>query len=401
MPVMDLQDWISEYSKPGYLWFAKRLSANDTGLTGSHQDGPLIAKSALFTAFPSLGDTERSVRDATLDLYTDSHARRDRARAVWYTSKNEGRLTRVGRSESPFLDHENTGELAVFVFVLIGSGDSEECHAWVCGNDGHDAELIEEMIGPIEPKSFILWQPGSTAPQGELFGSKGNCTLASDEIPSEWLKTFPSGEEIIQKTLELRRNQYRSVDERLEARRRCEFEIFKSVEQVFWLPRLRRNFDLDSFIALAQSILQSRKSRSGNSLELHARQILIEEQFRPNVDFQHRPVTEHGKMPDFIFPSQSAYEDNSFPTDKLRMLAAKTTCKDRWRQVLEEANRIPVKHLLTLQEGVSETQFRQMTESGLKLVVPRSLHKKYPESVRPHVMTLESFLAELRLTLPS
>ena len=399
MPVMDLQDWISEYAKPGHLWFAKRLSGNDTGLTGSHQDGPLIAKSALFAVLPSLNNTSSRVTDARLELFTDSHTRHDQARAVWYWSKTEGRLTRVGRSESPFLDPENTGELAVFVFALREHADSQECHAWVCGNDGRDAELIEEIIGPVEPKSFVIWRPGSTAPQGELFSRAANCDLAQSQIPAEWLDVFPSGEQIIHKTLELRNRRYRSVDERLEARRQCEFEIFKSVERVFWLPRIRQDFDLDSFIALAQSILQSRKARAGNSLELHARQIFIEESFRPDVDFQHRPVTESGKKPDFIFPSQSAYEDNSFPAERLRMLAAKTTCKDRWRQVLDEANRIPIKHLLTLQEGVSETQFRQMNESGIKLVVPKRLHAKYPESIRPHILSLENFIAEIRLTL--
>jgi hypothetical protein len=56
------------------------------------------------------------------------------------------------------------------------------------------------------------------------------------------------------------------------------------------------------------------------------------------------------------------------------MLAAKTTCKDRWRQILNEADRIPAKHLLTLQEGVSEGQFREMNDAGVRLVVPRALH---------------------------
>ena len=58
------------------------------------------------------------------------------------------------------------------------------------------------------------------------------------------------------------------------------------------------------------------------------------------------------------------------------MLAAKTTCKDRWRQILNEAARIDVKHLLTVQEGVSSPQFREMKEEGVRLVVPKTLHKR-------------------------
>jgi len=81
------------------------------------------------------------------------------------------------------------------------------------------------------------------------------------------------------------------------------------------------------------------------------------------------------------------------------MLAVKTTCKDRWRQILNEVDkdRIPTKHLLTLQEGVSQNQFNEMLDEGVQLVVPFGLHKSYPKKVRPHLMTLESFLADIRL----
>lgn len=68
-----------------------------------------------------------------------------------------------------------------------------------------------------------------------------------------------------------------------------------------------------------------------------------EEGLRAGTDFVHRPVIEGGKRPDFLFPTQVAYEDPAFPANRLRMLAAKTTCKDRWRQVLNEANRITTK----------------------------------------------------------
>jgi hypothetical protein len=38
-----------------------------------------------------------------------------------------------------------------------------------------------------------------------------------------------------------------------------------------------------------------------------------------------------------------------------------------------------------------------MQEAGIQLVVPAGLHEAFPGSVRPHLMTLESFLADLRL----
>ncbi|MDP9053914.1 MAG: type II restriction endonuclease [Acidobacteriota bacterium] len=80
------------------------------------------------------------------------------------------------------------------------------------------------------------------------------------------------------------------------------------------------------------------------------------------------------------------------------MLAAKTTCKDRWRQITHEADRIAIKHLLTLQEGLSEGQFNEMVGAGVQLVVPTALHDAYPKEVRPHLMSFESFIADLRLS---
>ena len=79
----------------------------------------------------------------------------------------------------------------------------------------------------------------------------------------------------------------------------------------------------------------------------------------------------------------------------MRLLAIKTTCKDRWRQILNEADRIPRKHLLTLQEGVSESQFREMQEANVQLAVPAGLVGKYPEAVRGKLMTVKGFLGEV------
>lgn len=64
---------------------------------------------------------------------------------------------------------------------------------------------------------------------------------------------------------------------------------------------------------------------------------------------------------------------------------------------MNEAERISQKHLLTLQEGVSENQFREMAQSGVQLVVPAPLIATYPRPVQPHLQTLESFIADLRL----
>nr|WP_304502419.1 type II restriction endonuclease [Brucella anthropi] len=53
---------------------------------------------------------------------------------------------------------------------------------------------------------------------------------------------------------------------------------------------------------------------------------------------------------------------------------------------------------MTLQEGVSEAQFREMTEVGVRLVVPAGIHDAYLQAVRPHLITLEEFIGDVRTT---
>ena len=44
MPTIDLYDWLDETDRPGFVWYAKRLAANDTLATNAHQAGPYITK---------------------------------------------------------------------------------------------------------------------------------------------------------------------------------------------------------------------------------------------------------------------------------------------------------------------------------------------------------------------
>lgn len=406
MPVMSLSDWIAEYARPENLWYVKRLSGNDTLANKAHQAGPYIPREFVFQVVPSLrtmgGDNPR----LEIEAFIDSHPDRRNVTAIWYNRKvsdarprNEARITNWGGGASALLDPDSTGALAVFVFVgATGEADVQSLHVWVC--EGYEDEVIEDRIGPIEPGRAIVWRPGTPLQQG-LFakpvGMIAPCRLTPETMPPGWMGRFPTGAEIVRKAVELRSLQNETPDERLMQRRACEFEIFRSVEEAVERPRITQGFaSIDEFIERAHTILQRRKARSGRSLELQAREIFVEEGFVEGKDFSHSPTSEGDKKPDFLFPSQVAYQDTSFPADRLRMLGAKTTLKDRWRQILNEADRIPAKHLLTLQEGVSENQFAEMQAASVQLVVPRSLIGKYPETVQPKLMTVTDFLTELR-----
>lgn len=391
MSLKDLEDWIIANKETSAYWLGKRLSSNDTGLTGNHQGGPLIIKSTLFKLFPRLAAKEPSVTDDYFDLRIDSHNDHCRARAVWYKSKNEGRFTNLGGGKSAFLDPENTGGLVVFAFVLDHAGRALAARAWVCKNVSEE-ERLEKMIGPVEPREFAIWENNGVSSLAHLGKSEKQtkCWLSLAEIPSGWLTKFPTGQQIFDKVVE-RRPAKGTPDALLMQRRQCEYEMFQSVEEATFLPKLSPGFNsIASFTTLAQSILQSRKTRAGNSLELHARQIFEENGLRRDLNFSHKPKIDGN--PDFIFPSKAAYSDSRFPVTGLRMLAAKTTCKDRWRQVTKEAKRLTERHLLTLQAGVTESQFAEMADAGVRLVVPMDLHNAYPPNVRRKLISFESFI---------
>jgi hypothetical protein len=296
------------------------------------------------------------------------------------------------------LDPESTGALTIFAFRLDDTGAATGCHAWVCRHETEE-DIVEDRIGPVEPGKAIVWPPAQLSLLTAADPApRSSCWLEDAEISPGWLVKFPSGLELVQKAIELRPDMGLNPDQRLMRRRDCEYEIFLSVERAVELPRLAAGFTtIDEFVERAHSILQRRKSRAGRSLELHTRQIFIEERLKEGEDFSYQPESEPNKSPDFLFPSEAAYKDASYPSGKLRMLAVKTTCKDRWRQVVKEADRIPNKHLLTLQEGVSENQFKEMVDFGVQLVVPGKLTDSFPKSVRPHLQTFESFIADVRL----
>jgi hypothetical protein len=397
-----LSSWLARCATPDHAWLLKRLSGNDTQANGSHQAGPYVPKAIAFHVFPSLNTQSESNPRQRFVATIDSHGCSLTPLAIYYNSRlreersngrDEVRLTNLGGRNSPLLDPENTGALVVLAFKM---GPSPTCSIWICENSAEE-DAVEEVVGPIEPGRTAIWAPGRPEISNVEHLVRRSCWLNSDEIPSTWLSSFPTAQEIVRKAVELRPLRNLLPDKRLLKRRECEYEVFRSLEEATELPRIQAGFStVEEFASRAQSVLQRRKARSGRSLELHAREIFIEEGLQEGTLFSHCPESEPGKSPDFLFPSEVAYKDNSFPTTRLRMLAVKTTCRDRWRQILNEADRITSKHLLTLQEGISETQFREMTNARVQLVVPEPLVDKFPVSVRPLLQTLGSFILEIK-----
>ena len=144
---------------------------------------------------------------------------------------------------------------------------------------------------------------------------------------------------------------------------------------------------MDNFISFSLSVQNRRKSRVGLALENHL-ELLFQE---CGIQYSRTAVTENKSKPDFIFPGKIEYHNPQFNPMNLTMLGVKSTCKDRWRQVLAEADRINHKHLLTLEAAISTNQTDEMCAKDLQLVLPRSLHKTYTDNQREWLMDISEF----------
>jgi hypothetical protein len=133
-----------------------------------------------------------------------------------------------------------------------------------------------------------------------------------------------------------------------------------------------------------------RKSRAGHAFAHHIRAI-----FSANgVLFQSEVNTENAKKLDFMLPNGFLYHRLGIPPALLIALGAKTTCKDRWRQVLSEADQIPDKHLITLEANISGKQLDEMAGKRMRLVIPKPRHWAF-QSKHPgnDPLTVADFLA--------
>ena len=308
MPVIDLLDWIEEHSQPDAIWLLKRLSANDTHASGGHQGGPYIPKRFLFAVFPSINRPGSVNPDKLFSLHVDSHSDSRVARAIWYNhvTRDETRVTRLGGGQSALLDPESTGALAVFAFPGGQGTENTECHVWVCDHET-EADLFEERTGHVEPGSWRIWTPSESENKHlPLEDASTSCWLRPEEIPAAWLQQFPSDEDIVRKTVQIRPLQGVSVDRRLLSRRECELQVFRSVEEATTLPLISEGFNtMADFVTLAQRVLKRRRSAANRSLGLQVKELFVEEQLVDGQHFQYQPEIQFRKGPQLFVPERA------------------------------------------------------------------------------------------------
>ncbi|MCZ4354678.1 type II restriction endonuclease [Roseovarius aestuarii] len=387
----------------------KRLSAVDAEpkTSNQHEVGTTVKMRADFLGethqqkFPAIyiwlgGDQEGFTEESWATHYDARIRKEDRAPEwrLYYPSNPVTEAMKAG--DTLFLARDRGG---VLWFIVAPEGStSEQQLFWLFGLRPEGKSFVSREFSDEEPEldfaaRFILDEIGIEFEEPEVD--------KLDSIIEKFGTTFPKTAEfsdLARLTLpEVRAED--DPDAALIAWLDHEEALFRRLERRVVSSRIEAGFmnaegtDVDGFIGFSLSVQNRRKSRMGHSLENHLAAVLRAHDIR----HVRGAVTEHNHKPDFLFPDLETYLDAPAGGDPhLTMLGAKSTCKDRWRQVLAEAEKISRKHLLTLEPGISEPQTDQMEASSLQLVVPSPVHGSYTDAQRGWLWSVGDFIGEVR-----
>jgi len=365
----------------------KFISPNDVGITGSHQSGFYLPKAVwrVFSPHEPL-DGRNDVHDVDI-TWPDGYI--TNSRVHWYGkgTRSEYRLTCFGHN-FPWISwksSENVGDLLVLVLHSL-----DQFSAYILDLEAD----IEGLLAGLGIEITDTWGYYDASQEPEE--TEDRCLNREFREFVQYLEDLPPVSDFSETTIAaLRRcvNNFDNVDPDIKLLRleKEEFVLYKMAERYVFGPRIQRVFaSIDDFLRTANSILQSRKSRAGRSLENHVEYLLS----HAGIPYDIRPTLD-GTRPDIVIPGVTQYEDPNFPVEDIFIIGIKRTCKDRWRQVTREAPRVPKKHILTLQRGVSIPQFAEMTSLNISLVVPRQYHSDFPPTIRPSLLSIQSFLDDM------
>lgn len=374
----------------GQMAFCKFLSANDTGLTGGHQCGIYIPKCARHLIFDQDGERGSNMKRLAKIRWQGDYVTESKFIYYGTGTRNEYRITRFGR-DFDLLKPKNTGALVVLV-----RNSEEDYDGWVLEYEDDINDFLNTFGMSPTDTGDLIHMDGKFMPE-----DLDVLALQKMDIFIQGLKGgFPCAKEMSATARQIYNDIYDHIeniiqkpDKELLAWNHMEYDLFRRIEEVQYGSQIRAGFStMQDFIDTANSILNRRKSRAGKSLEFHLSAIFDGN----NLVYESQVVTEEKKRPDFVFPSGAAYHDPKYPADRLIVLGAKTTCKDRWRQVITEADRTDIKYLCTLQQGISPQQLHEMSTEKVVLVVPKPYIKCYPKEYQESIMTLGTFIQFVR-----
>lgn len=363
--------------------FCRFITGNDAGTTGSHQAGFYIPKNAAPLLFgEKCNKGENREKWVTIKWQNDLETA---SRFIYYGqgTRNEYRITRFGKNFE-FLQDRYVGSL-----IIIAEIADDYYQAFVLESDDDIESFLSYFNLSTEQTNQII-DLSQARDEGDML------RLAIMERIKD-LQDFPMtyemgkmAQDIYNRLNGVTPEQIRKTpDKILMSWYSAEWELFRSLEEKVYKPIYTQPFDdCQSLIDFSNKILNRRKSRAGKSLEHHLSAIFDAE----DLIFEEQAITENNKKPDFLFPNSECYHNFEFPADDLTILGAKTTCKDRWRQVTTEADRVDEKYLFTLQPGISRNQLKEMADEKVLLVVPEEHISTFPKEYQESLHTLGGFI---------
>ena len=372
-----------------------KSNQHEIGTTIAMRAGFLGTEDRKFTAtYLWLSDNEEALSDFGSATHYDSRKNKPHRSAEWrlyYAGNSVTDLMAAG--DTLFLAKIANKEHLLFVIVKPGSTHEQQL-LWLFG--------LQRPIDRFEAADTSKWN--------EDIGFAGQLILDElgiepqidqahrlDQIVSGFNGVFPSTKIFSA----LARETCNAVDPitdpdtALEAWLSHEEALFRRLELHYVRKRLETGFadgtnvDIEGFLSFSLSVQNKRKSRMGLSFEHHLAALFE----ASGIRFSRHSITEHGQKPDFVFPSGNYYQKADIGDPQLAMLAVKSTCKDRWRQILPEAQKIPVKHLATIEPGISENQTDQMSAYNVQLVVPKGIAQSYSTKQQSWLCSISDFIA--------
>jgi hypothetical protein len=133
---------------------------------------------------------------------------------------------------------------------------------------------------------------------------------------------------------------------------------------------------------------QQRKARAGVSFEHHIERMLLD----GKVPFGKQVVIQARKRPDFVLPSFAHLAKPRKGKDRGLILSAKTTLRERWKQVEREMHGCEL-FLGTVDENIAANAIEEMESMGIILVVPEHLKKSKETEYERHsnVLSFKTF----------
>ncbi|WP_217938876.1 type II restriction endonuclease [Duncaniella muris] len=372
-----LESAINAIQRSKKAW-CRYITANDTGQTGGHQSGFYVPKCAAPLLFDELGRKGENKEKTVSILWQDDFYTTSRMKYYGQRTRNEYRITRFGR-DFPFLNDEYIGSL----LILSKMTDSDYVAYVLSSDDDIDGFYAYFNLSPNETNQLIT--AGGTDPDKKLEMFFQEHVRELDDFPTT-LQMSSLAQLNFNKAHSISKSDFiKSPDSLLLSWLDAEYRLFRLIEEKIYSGKLKNAFEsVDEFVRIANEVLNRRKSRAGKSLEHH-----LSELFSKNdLVFEEQALTEGKKRPDFLFPNSSCYHNFEFPAKDLVVLGAKTTCKDRWRQVLSEADRVEEKYLFTLQQGISLSQ----SDAKLTLIVPKPYIQSFPKAYQNQLKDLSEFI---------